>query len=542
LLLYLIEQESAAITATQQLPTPLIAALLDAAVYSHPVRNIRLIETHISWVILTGDFAYKIKKPVDLGFLDFSTLDRRHFYCDEEVRLNGRLAPEYYLEVVPISGTPQHPVLHGSGEVVEYAVRMKQFPVDNQLDILLEQDKLEPQYLDAVARLVADFHQQIAVAGADTDYGEPVAICHAVRENFSQVTQYLQQDAPAVQLDPLADWIEAACTRLQPVFRQRKAEGFIRECHGDMHLRNLAWVDGRPLVFDCIEFNPTLRWIDVISEVAFLVMDLQDRDRPQLAWRFLNAWLEGLGDYAGLRLLRFYLLYRAMVRAKVEAIRATQAGISADEKAAVMREFHGYLELAGGYTAAAGPALLVTRGVSASGKSTLTQPLLESLGAVRIRSDVERKRLFDIRATTDMHDDVGAGIYSAAASEQTYTRLAGLAGQVLAAGYTVIIDAACLQPQQVAAFRTLAASARAGFVILEFTAPAEVLRRRIEQRERGVSDADRSVLEQQLSSWQELPADLQPCRIRIDTTAAVDVAALVAEIQARVRRPDPATA
>lgn len=532
-----IEQESAAITATQRPSTPLIAALLDAAVYPHPVRNLRLIETHISWVILTGDFAYKLKKPVDLGFLDFSSLDKRRFYCEEELRLNARLAPDYYLEVVSISGSLEQPVLNGPGDAIEYAVRMRQFPADNQLDILLGQDKLEPEYLDAVARLMAGFHQQVAVAGADTDYGEPAAICHAVRENFSQISQYLQQDAPSARLDPLAGWVEATCSRLRPVFRQRKADGFVRECHGDMHLRNLAWVEGQPLVFDCIEFNPQLRWIDVISEIAFLVMDLQDRDRPRLAWRFLNVWLEGTGDYAGMGLLRFYLLYRAMVRAKVEAIRVTQAGISAEEKAVVLREFDGYLQLAGDYTAAASPGLIITRGVSASGKSTLTQPLLEALGAIRIRSDVERKRLFDIQAATNMHDGVGAGIYSVTASEQTYARLVELAGQVLAAGHTVIVDAACLHPQQVARFRTLAQSMAVEFVILEFTAPADVLRQRIEQRERGVSDADRAVLEHQLSGWQALPADDQPYRIRIDTTSAVDVAALAAEIQSRFSSP-----
>ena len=513
------------------MPTsPLIAALLDAAVYAHPVSDIQLIETHISWVILTGKFAYKIKKPVDLGFLDFSTLERRRHCCEEELRLNRRLAPDYYLAVIPITGSEQQPVPGGSGTAIEYAVQMKQFPTDQQLDILLQQGRLQPAQMDAVARLVADFHQQIVIAPTDSEYGEPAAICHAVQENFAQIGQYLQEHTPTALLDPLADWIEAACKRLTPLFSQRKADGFVRECHGDMHLRNLAWVDGRPLVFDCIEFNAQLRWIDIISEVAFLVMDLQDRGQPRLAWRFLNAWLEGAGDYAGMVLLRFYLLYRALVRAKVEAIRASQSGISDVEHAEVLEACNVYLQLAESYTTANRPVLIITRGVSASGKSTLTQPLLEQLGAIRIRSDVERKRLFGLVPGSKQQAEVGAGIYTAAAGQQTYDRLLELGREVLDAGYTVIIDAACLQLQQVARFRELADTQQLGFVILEFRASPDTLRERIARRTRGVSDADRTVLEHQLSNWQELPAEDQAHCIRIDTESEVDVDQLVARI------------
>jgi hypothetical protein len=523
-------------TASQPEIPPLIATLLEADVYPHPTRDIRLVETHISWVILTGDYAYKLKKPVSLGFLDFSTLQQRHYYCEEELRLNRRLAPDIYLDVVGIGGTAKHPVLGSEHDVIEYAVRMKQFSPDEQLDVLLERGKLEPGYLDAVARLVADFHRQVAVAGPGTDYGEPGPVCEAVLENDQQIRAHLQQDAPAAQLDRLAERVAADCDRLQTVFRQRKADGFVRECHGDMHLRNLAWHDGRPLVFDCIEFNPQLRWIDVISEIAFLVMDLEDRGRPQLAWRFLNAWLEHSGDYAGTRVLGFYLVYRALVRAKVEAIRATQAGIGATEQAEVIQAFQGYLDLATACTATAAPMLMITRGASASGKSTLTQPLLETLGAIRIRSDVERKRLFDVAATTAVPAGVDEGIYSAAASRQTYNRLAELAGEVLANGYPVIVDAVCQREEQVALFRSLASDLQVAFVILEFTAPPDVLRQRIEQREQGVSDADRAVLEHQLSTWQPLAGQDQAHCIEVDTTAAPDIGALASQIRALVDR------
>ncbi|MDH5469048.1 MAG: AAA family ATPase [Gammaproteobacteria bacterium] len=518
-------------TAPMQAP-PLIAGLMAAAACDHPVGEIRLVETHISWVILTGDYAYKIKKPVDLGFLDFSTLDKRRFYCEEELRLNRRLAPDAYLDVLPITGTPEQPVLGGQGDAIEYAVRMVQFDQDAQLDRVLRRGELEPRQLDAIARLVAGFHKTIAVAGKDSDYGEPATVCHAVEENFQQIHKCLPPGESATQLEHLQAWSAMACDRLDTVFSRRKAGGFVRECHGDMHLRNLAWVDGRPLVFDCIEFNPQLRWIDVISEIAFLVMDLQDRDQARLAWRFLNSYLEDCGDYAGLEVLPFYLAYRAIVRAKVEVIRAAQPAIATDEQSAAMKEFHAYLQLANNYTLASRPVLIITRGLSASGKSTVTQALLEQLGAIRIRSDVERKRLYDVPAEIDARSGVGEGIYAAEAGRQTYEKLAELAGQVLAAGYTVIIDAAFLKTEQVTQFRKLSESTQVAFVILECTAPADILRQRIAGREKGVSDADLSVLEYQLSNWQALPEEDRAYRIAVNTEKPVHIESLIAQILA----------
>ena len=511
----------------------LIAALQQADVYDHPVQAIELIETHISWVILTGDYVYKIKKPVDLGFLDFSTLGKRRHCCMEEVRLNRRLAPDLYLGVVTITGTPERPQPGGTGAAIEYAVQMAQFPQQAQFDRMLARGALTALHLDAVAQLVADFHRRADVAAADSAFGDPVTVFRPVEENFRQVRDCIGQDAPALgQLAVLEEWSRETFERLRGVIGSRKAGGFVRECHGDLHLRNLAWVDGRPLAFDCIEFNPALRWIDVISEVAFLVMDLQDHEQAQLARRFLNGYLEHGGDYAGVRMLPFYLAYRAMVRAKVEAIRLSQPGTGGAGRDAGLDAFHGYLGLAGRYTAASRPVLLVTRGLSASGKTTLTQPLLEQLGAIRIRSDVERKRLFDLPAQADGQAAVGQGIYTPEAGRITYARLVELAGTVLEAGFSVIVDAACLKADQLALFRTLADTHGVACVILEFHAPADVLRARIVQRGKGASDADLAVLEHQLANWQALPeSDAASC-IRIDTQAAFDAAAVQARIEA----------
>ena len=508
----------------------LIRSLLKPDVYDHEVTDVELIETHISWVILTGAYAYKIKKPVDLGFLDFSTLEKRRFCCNEELRLNSRLAAAIYLEVVAISGTREQPVLRGTGEAIEYAIKMVQFPQQAQLDNMLANGELEKYHMDAIADLVAGFHTNTDIAAEKSNFGDAEHVYQPVAENFTQIRQHLHSGKYDEQLDALEDWSKSKFSSLKPVFEQRKRDGYVRECHGDMHLRNLVWYNGEPLAFDCLEFNPALRWIDTLSEVAFLVMDLQDRNQPELAQRFLNSYLEHCGDYQGMRVFHFYLAYRALVRAKVDAIRAGQYGIAKAEKQEAEEEFHAYLELARSYTRHSRPKLVITRGLSASGKSTLTQPLLEIMGAIRIRSDVERKRLFGINMDTRSAAGIDAGIYSAEAGIKTYQQLLLLADALLEAGITAIVDAAFLKDEQRRPFRELALKKHMPFVIVEFSAAAETLRQRIQARSQDVSDADLSVLEHQLATAEPVHENERSCLIEIDTEEAFDVKRLLAEI------------
>ena len=509
----------------------LIAALMKPGVYDHPVKKCQLIETHASWVILTGTIAYKIKKPVNLGFLDFSTLEKRRFCCEEELRLNRRLAPEIYLALAPVFGSPEQPKWTGNSQAIEYAVKMAQFPQEAQLDRALAGGNLQPRHIDAFARLIACFHQQIAVAGADCSYGEPNHIRKPVLDNFLQIRKHIPEGKMIEPLAELEDWTRTGLNALAPVFARRKSEGWIRECHGDLHLRNLAWINDTPVVFDCIEFNPDLRWIDVISDAAFLVMDLQDRHQPQLAHRFLNLYLEHTGDYCGLQVLPFYLTYRALVRAKVNAIRALQPRISNGQQAEAERDFSGYLQLAKRYAGPGRPQLIITHGLSASGKSTLTQPILEYLEAIRIRSDVERKRLHDLKPEADGHVFIGEGIYTEEATDRTYFRLAELAGQILEADYSVIVDAAFLKINQRLRFQQLAASKQVPFRILECMASPETLRRRIVERPKNVSDADLSVLEHQLRKRQPLSESEKLYTLEIDTEAPFDVRFLTDQIK-----------
>jgi aminoglycoside phosphotransferase family enzyme len=487
---------------------PLIQALTDPARFAPPVGAVRLIETHISWVLLTGSYAYKIKKPLDLGFLDFSTLDKRRQACLDEVRLNRRLAPDIYLDVMPIAGTPESPRLGAEGEAIEYAVRMREFAADATLDRLDAEGRLGAHQIDAVAETLGQFHLDGCLrASADQPWGSPQAVWRPVEQNFLQIAPRLADPADSRRLDRLRRWSEAEHARLTPSMIERKRDGFVRECHGDLHLGNLAWVDGRPLVFDCIEFNAELRWIDIVSEVAFCFMDLVHRGHRDWAWLFLNRWLEKTGDHGGLALLRYYAVYRALVRAKVAFIRAGQGG---DGSAGATAEGQAYLGLAEALSQPGEAQLEITHGLSGSGKTSTTHVRMQQREAVRLRSDVERKRLAGLDALARSGSGVASGLYAADATHRLYRHLVELADAVLQAGWPVIVDAACLARWQRDLFRELAAARGVEFRILDFPVAEAVLRERVVRRSRqggDASEADLAVLQHQLATAEPLAAD-----------------------------------
>jgi len=484
---------------------PLIEALTNPAAFDHAVEHIDIIETHISWVVLTGQYAYKIKKPVNLGFLDFSTLARRRHFCEEELRLNRRLAPQIYLDVVAIT---QHGVglrIGGTDEAIEYAVKMRQFDPARQLDRLLAQTTLTRGHVVEAALTLAHFHQQIATAPPGSAFGEPETVLAPMLENFRQLGPRLPH--AAARLAVLEDFTRREFARLQAELAGRKRAGFVRECHGDAHLRNIALIGDKVVFFDCIEFSESLRWIDVISEVAFLVMDLQDRGAQEFARVCLNSYLGETGDYAGLVLLRFYQLYRALVRAKVEAIRMDQESTDAQAQHTDRESCEQYLALANGYTEARPRFLAVTHGLSGSGKTTLTEILIGCTDAIRLRSDVERKRLFGLAPLERSGAAVSGGIYSAEAGEKTYTHLAELAQTVLTAGFPVLVDAAFLRREQRERFRALAERLGAPFFILDVDTPPALLRQRVLARAtagRDASEASVAVLDNQLRTHEAL--------------------------------------
>ncbi len=487
----------------------LVAGLRDPARFGAPCRRVDLLETHISRVLLTGTTAYKLKKPIQLGFLDFTTLAARRFYCEEELRLNRRLAPALYLDVVAITGDVDRPEIGGSGPVLDYAVKMREFPQEALLSNVLERDELTPDDIDSLALRVARFHADVAVAPPDGPYGDPDDVLRAARANFDAIRPLCGRAQERAELDALETWTAREHSSLRPRLAARREAGFVRECHGDLHLGNIARVDGEITVFDCIEFNDRMRWIDVISEVAFTVMDLHHRGRPDLAHRFLNAYLELTGDYAGVVLLPFHLVYRAMVRAKVACLRAAQLPPGVD-RAMAWSDYRDCVALATELSRPRPRALVIVHGLAGCGKTTLSQALLERTGAIRIRTDVERKRLAGLAAAERSGSGIDSGLYAPESTRMTYERVLTLAGSVVEGGAVALIDGAFLARWQRDLFRRHASELQVPFVIVAVEARVTALRERIDRRARfqeDASEADVTVLEHQLRTREPLQGD-----------------------------------
>jgi aminoglycoside phosphotransferase family enzyme/predicted kinase len=452
----------------------------------------RLVETHISWVLLLPQLAYKLKKPVRLPFLDYSTARHRRFFCEEEVRLNRRLAPSLYLGVSRVTGTPGAPALDGDGPVLDYAVRMRRFADGDLFSERAAAGTLGAEEVDRLAGLLADFQR---AAQPVIDVTAPVPLSgHALLA--LQGCAHLFTDP---RREELTAWITRAAAVVDPLWQARRGAGHAREGHGDLHLANVVVVDGEVAAFDCIEFDPGLRRIDVVEDAAFAQMDLAARGLPALAARFINAWLERTGEYEGVPGLRLALVYRALVRAMAEHLRG--AGAAAQ----------GYADQALAWAAPVSPRLAITHGLPGSGKSWRSQRWLEQRCALRIRSDVERKRLFGLAPTEDSRA-AGLEIYTQEATQRTYTRLFALARIALQAGWPVVLDAAFLRLEERDAARALAASLAVPFSILDCQAPPELLRARLAARQGDASEADASVMERLRTGAQPLRPEEEALR------------------------------
>lgn len=490
---------------------PLITAFLDPGRYPHPADRVELVETHASWLLLAGDFAYKIKKQVTLPFLDYGTLAKRETCCRAELVLNHRLAPELYLDVVPIGGKAERPRI-GKLPALEWAVRMKRFDESGRLDHLAARNALLPGHLTQLAETLCAFHRSAATAAPPTRFGRPDQVLAAAQENFVELRQILPP-ADQAAVEQLARWTDEEFRRRTADFVSRKEGGSIREGHGDLHLGNLVLIAGRVTPFDCIEFNEDFRWNDPASEIAFVWIDLLDHGRPGLAAWFLNAWLEAGGDFGAMAVFRFYAVYRAVVRAKVAALRAGQEDAKAARAELALART--YIDLALRVAEPPEPTLVITCGLSGSGKTTASTARLldtEQTAAgslLRLRSDVERKRLFGLEARESSGSPPDGGIYTPEATVRTYARLLDLARGLLAADWPVIVDAAFLKRSERDSFAALAAGLGAGFSILACEAAPDELRRRLLARSGDASEATVNVLERQLEWFEPLNATEQ---------------------------------
>ena len=500
----------------------LLRNLSEPGRFPHPASSVEHIDTHISTVLLAGEHAYKFKKPLDLGFLDFSTLDSRKEFCAAELEINRALAPGIYLNLAAVRGSLENPRIdvdgHGDddGPVLEYAVHMRRFDRDRQLDRLLEAGRLPVTAMDELGRTVARFHGSTERAGNDSEHGTPRQVVAPMLANFEALAPSAERVAERRELlQELESWTRKTAAHFDAFITERRQQGFVRACHGDMHLGNMVYVDdeqGREslAIFDGIEFNPSLRWIDVASEIAFLTMDLHARGAPGHAHRVLNVYLEHREDLGALTLLPFYQVYRALVRAKVNAIHAAESGLDPAERRHCDAEVERYLALATRLRHPGRPGLILMHGVSGTGKTFISTEILQRLGAVRLRSDIERKRMIGLAPDARPGTEQQASLYSPEGIRAVYRRLLLQAETLLHQGQTVIVDATFLTRDQRRPFQRLATGLDAGFAIVACTADTDTLRERLAERgQQGTdpSDADTTVMTGQLSQVEPPGAD-----------------------------------
>lgn len=479
----------------------LLSSLLRPEAYPEPTASVSLQQTHVSWLLFTDRFVYKIKKPVDYGFLNFTTMDRRRFYCHEEVRLNSRLSPDLYEGVIEIRETPDGAVFDGTGRVVDYAVKMQRLPAERMLDRLVETEGIDAGRIRELAQIIADFHLAAASGGEISRYGTLDAIRRNWTESMEQVAPFVPDCIPGGHLTAIRAWAERFMTEQEPLFARRLSDGFIRDCDGDLHLGNICLTD-RFRIFDCIEFNERFRYIDTAADLAFLLMDLDFHGRSDLASLLLETYMAATGDREIALLLDFYRAYRAFVRGKVTAFRLNDPATPQEERGGIRDLATAYFRLARGYLLRHGltPTLFITCGLMGSGKSSTARLLARELGLVWLRSDRTRKELAGVPLVPGTANDFGAGIYTAEMTEATYAELARQAAEQLAVGRSVIVDATFCRKGDRENFRQLGIAAGARFVTLSLESPSELLVARLKKRyeERSdISDGRPELLDEQ---------------------------------------------
>ncbi len=490
--------------------------------YPHKPASVELVQTHISYVFIAGDVVYKIKKPVNFGFLDFTDLAKRKFYCGEELRLNKRLAPGIYLDVVPLAQNPEGNIIFSSeGKVIDYAVRMKKLPLDNMLKTLLSRGLANEKIIADVARKIAAFHQVAETGGRINEMGSLTTIRHNSEENFTQTEKYINTTIPAYQYVFIKDYVSKFLTEKKTLLERRVTDSKIRDCHGDLHLEHICVDNDEIIIFDCIEFNERFRFADVAAEVAFLTMDLDFNGYPKQAEFFVKSYLQYAKDTDLPHLLNFYRCYYAYVRGKVISFRLDQKDIPADERAEITKTAGRYFDLAYQYAACLeNPALILTAGLMGSGKSYQARHLAASLRAEIIRTDVLRKELLNINPTDRHHVGFGEEIYSADVSRRTYGKAYELAAAMIKAGKPVIIDASFKSRTERQEAVELSRNLGVPFYMIECICRDEIIKMRLDKRARekdNASDGRWEIYAAQKKDFDEIneiPADRH---FKIDT-------------------------
>jgi len=463
-----------------------VQALLDSGAYPDRPAVVELLQTQMSFIFLAGGYAYKTKKPVNLGYLDYTTLEKREHFCRQELELNRRLCPAAYLDVLPITESPGGIQLGGTGKVIEYAVKMKQLPRGRMMDLLLTRDLVTPAMLEQVAGLMADFHGRAATNPAISAYGSLDGVRTNTDENFDQTIKYVGTVIREKSHRLIKEYTDKFLLSHSSLLNSRVSGGKIRDCHGDLHAAHVCFADNI-YIYDCIEFNDRFRYCDTASEIAFLAMDIDRYGRADLSNSFVQAYVGASGDSELEALLNFYKCYRAYVRGKVACFKYDDPYLK--DKDSILREAQLYFDLAYRY-AFPRPALIIVTGLIGTGKTTVSRAIGRGLGCTVLSSDVIRKDLAGIPPAEQHYDSFAAGLYSPQSTQKTYSALLRRAGEQLGQGNTVVLDASFRKRSDRQVARNLALEYGSAFLAMECVAPDEIIRQRLEKRSRAGSVSD----------------------------------------------------
>jgi aminoglycoside phosphotransferase family enzyme/predicted kinase len=509
---------------TEQHQIAIFEAMENPDFYPHAVSTIEQRDTHISKVFLTGNFAYKIKKPINLEFLDFTTLDKRRHFCRQEIDLNRRLALDVYLDVIPITFQNGRYHMAGAGSIVEYAVKMRQLPETSSMLQLVRRRKLEKGPIDALAGVLAKFYTRASTSESINTVGSLETLRINCEENFRQTEKFVPEIIDEHMFLIIQAATRAFLQRRRSLFQRRVERGKIRDCHGDLRAGHIYFTDGIKII-DCIEFNDRFRYADITSDLAFLAMDLDFEGYPQIAQHLMNTYLEYTKDEEMLILLDFYKCYRAYVRVKVTCFHLQEEGLLANARSKLIRETERYLKLAYRYAVQfTRPTIWVVCGLPAGGKSTIAKEMAGALSVKILQSDRVRKQLLDVPTDEPMDLPFESGIYSKEASSLTYGKLMMLAQEVVEKGGSVILDATFSRQHQRDEVIRLARDMDANIIFIECTASYEMLKKRLVEREKhaGISDARLRHLKQLKAHFDSLKKLQNDMHLKINTEESPD--------------------
>ena len=520
---------------------PLVQGLLSPEAYPHRPAEVELRQTHISYLFFAGEYVYKVKKPLDLGFLDYSTLEKRRAMCEAEVVLNRRLCERAYLGTVPIVEQGSGYIVEGDGQPAEYAVKMVRLPDEGMMTPLLERDAVTPGMVRRIALRVAEFHASSERNETIDRYGGLETAMVNWRENFEQTEPYIGRTITHDQFDEIRAFVEGVAADEADLFAERVRQGYARDCHGDLRADAICfWDDGGVCIFDCIEFNDRFRYSDTAADIAFLAMDLEHRGRRALSDELMGAYLRASLDSTLPLLLPFYKCYRAYVRGKVDGFQIDQPEIDEAQRRAQRDLARSYFELAYQYaTETPARALIITVGVTGSGKSYLANALAARLGAAVFSSDVVRKRLQGIDPSEPREDPYEQGIYRPEVTEQTYRTLLDEARRWLERGKPVVLDASYLRRSHRDAALRLAYATDASFLALECEADEALIWERLSERrgeQRVVSDGRWEIYQRQQE--QREPVDELPVGSHMVVETVHPLAQQIDSVVAHLRQID----